>query len=227
MSVDQEKTITDRIFVAGIEGIKKSDLRREFSDSDIDGILEHIAGSGIVCIEKRGQAYYCWHREHYLEKLLKADPRFRLSYEMISSLERSINTTSDSLAISMEKLSESIADFLKENKNVTKEMREDQRINGAPDPQIPTNRQVVIMQLDQFKNIFDGVLSKHSDSLRWMELAKIRAEICDQFAITNDQFYSLVEQLTSQYPDKYELSSGGQEGLTLRGLTHGLVRYIQ
>ena len=227
MSVDQEKTITDRIFVAGIEGIKKSDLRREFSDSDIDGILEHIAGSGIVCIEKRGQAYYCWHRKHYLEKLLKADPRFRLSYEMISSLERSINTTSDSLAISMEKLSESIADFLKENKNVTKEMREDQRINGAPDPQIPTNRQVVIMQLDQFKNIFDGVLSKHSDSLRWMELAKIRAEICDQFAITNDQFYSLVEQLTSQYPDKYELSSGGQEGLTLRGLTHGLVRYIQ
>lgn len=227
MSVDQEKTITDRIFVAGIEGIKKSDLRREFSDSDIDGILEQIAGSGNVCIEKRGQAYYCWDREHYLEKLLKSDPRFRLSYEMISSLERSINTTSDSLAISMEKLSESIADFLKENKNVTKEMREDQRINGAPDPQIPTNRQVVIMQLDQFKNIFDGVLSKHSDSLRWMELAKIRAEICDQFAITNDQFYSLVEQLTSQYPDKYELSSGGQEGLTLRGLTHGLVRYIQ
>ena len=107
-------------------------------------------------------------------------------------------------------------------------MREDQRINGAPDPQIPTNRQVVIMQLDQFKNIFDGVLSKHSDSLRWMELAKIRAEICDQFAITNDQFYSLVEELTSQYPDKYELSSGGQEGLTLRSaLTHGLVRYIQ
>ena len=227
MSVEQEKTITERIFVAGVEGIKKSDLRREFSDSDIDGILEHIVGSGNVCIEKRGQAYYCWHREHYLEKLLKSDPRFRLSYEIIRSLEHSINTTSDSLAISMEKLSESIADFLKENKTGTKEIHEDQRNNGAPDSQILTNRQVVIMQLDQFKNIFDDVLSKHSDSLRWMELAKIRAEICDQFAITNDQFYSLVEQLTSQYPDKYELSSGGQEGLTLRGLTHGLVRYIQ
>jgi hypothetical protein len=227
MSVEQEKSITQRVLVAGIEGIKKSDLRKEFSAVDMDNILEHLVVSGNVCIEKRGQAYYCWHREHYLEKLLKSDPRFRLSYEIVRSLEHSINKTSDSLAISMEKISENISNFLKENKTITKEVWEDQDNSDDHDSHILTNRQVVIMQLDQFKNVFDELLSKNSDSLRWMELARIRAELCEHFAITSDQFYNLVEQLTIQYPDKYELSSGGQEGLTLRGLIHGLVRYIQ
>ena len=227
MSVEQEKSITQRVLTAGIEGIKKSDLRKEFSAVNMDDILEHLVAAGNICVEKKGQAYYCWHREHYLEKLLKSDPRFRLSYEVARSLEHTINTTSDSLAISMEKLSENISSFLKENKTITKEMQGDQDNNRDDhDSHIPADRQVVLMQLDQFKNIFDDVLSKHSDSLRWMELAKIRAEICDDFAITSDQFYNLVEQLTNQYPNTYELSSGGREGLMLRGLIHGLVRYI-
>jgi len=226
MSVEQEKSITQRVLAAGIEGIKKSDLRKEFSAVNMDDILEHLVAAGNICIEKRGPAYYCWHREHYLEKLLKLDPRFRLSYELVRSLEHTINTTSDSLAISMEKLSENISSFLKENKTTTKEIQADQDNRDDHDSHIPADRQVVVMQLDQFKNVFDDVLSKHSDSLRWMELAKIRAVLCDDFAITSDQFYNLVEQLTDQYPNTYELSSGGQEGLMLRGLIHGLVRFI-
>jgi hypothetical protein len=226
MSVEQEKSITQRVLAAGIEGIKKSDLRKEFSAVNMDDILEHLVATGNICVEKRGPAYYCWHREHYLEKLLKLDPRFRISYEVIRSLEHTINTTSDSLAISMEKLSENISSFLKENKTITKEMQTGQDNRDDHDSHIPADRQVVVMQIDQFKNIFDDVLSKHSDSMRWMELAKIRAELCDDLAITSDQFYNLVEQLTNQYPNTYELSSGGQEGLMLRGLIHGLVRYI-
>ena len=226
MSVEQVKSITQRVLAAGIEGIKKSDLRKEFSAVNMDDILEHLVAAGNICIEKRGPAYYCWHREHYLENLLKLDPRFRLSYEVIRSLEHTINTTSDSLAISMEKLSENISSFLKENKTTTKEIQADQDNRDDHDSHIPVDRQVVVMQLDQFKNVFDDVLSKHSDSLRWMELAKIRAELCHDFAITSDQFYNLVERLTNQYPNTYELSSGGQEGLMLRGLIHGLVRYI-
>jgi hypothetical protein len=36
----------------------------------------------------------------------------------------------------------------------------------------------------------------------------------------------LVAQLMAKHPDKYELSSGGYEGLTVRGLLHGFVRCI-
>jgi hypothetical protein len=35
-----------------------------------------------------------------------------------------------------------------------------------------------------------------------------------------------VGELTSQYQDKYELSTGGSEGVMVRGLLHGLVRCI-
>jgi hypothetical protein len=44
--------------------------------------------------------------------------------------------------------------------------------------------------------------------------------------LDNENFYSLAAQLMTKYPEKYELSSGGYEGLTVRGLLHGFVRTI-
>jgi hypothetical protein len=46
------------------------------------------------------------------------------------------------------------------------------------------------------------------------------------YNISSEEFYRLVEQLTNKYQDKYELSTGGYEGITLRGLLHGFVRCI-
>ena len=40
-------------------------------------------------------------------------------------------------------------------------------------------------------------------------------------------FYDLVDQLINKYQDEYELSSGGEEGIIVRGLVHGYIRCIQ
>jgi hypothetical protein len=57
-------------------------------------------------------------------------------------------------------------------------------------------------------------------------LANIRNKICDSCNISSDEFYRLVRELTSMHQDKYELSTGGQEGVMVRGLLHGFVRCI-
>jgi hypothetical protein len=82
------------------------------------------------------------------------------------------------------------------------------------------------MQLEQFKNEFDLAVANYSSSIGWVELAKIRNELYAKYNLSNEEFYCLVEQLANKYQDKYELSTGGNEGLMVRGLIHGLVRCI-
>src|SRR5919202_925541 len=104
----EEEKIIQRIFGAGSQGIKKADLRKEFSYSDLDNALEHLVNKGNVCTEKKGQAYYFWHKDHYFKNLLNSDPKFRATYEIIQSLEHSFNKSSHSLTISVENLNENI-----------------------------------------------------------------------------------------------------------------------
>jgi hypothetical protein len=80
--------------------------------------------------------------------------------------------------------------------------------------------------LDLFKNNFDHSIANFSSSIGWVELGKIRNDLCKQHDLADEEFYDLVAQLIAKYPDKYELSSGGYEGLTVRGLLHGFVRCI-
>src|SRR4051812_23934869 len=93
-----EEKLTERIILSGSLGVKKTDLRKEFAGEDIDRILEDFITRGEIYIDKRGAAYYCWHRDYYLQSLLNSDARFRLIYEAIKSLEQSVNRTSDALA---------------------------------------------------------------------------------------------------------------------------------
>jgi hypothetical protein len=142
-------------------------------------------------------------------------------------LEHSFNKSSHSLAISIENLNENISDILQEVKSTVKyncsKVENKNNTSG-----LASSINQAVSHFDQFKGIFDNALTHYSTtSLRWIELSKIRGDISKQLSITNEEFYSLVEQLTKQYPDKYELSSGGQEGLTIRGLLHGLVRRIE
>src|ERR671930_1065402 len=97
-----EEKLTQRIIESGSLGVKKTDLRREFAGQDIDRPLENIVTRGDVYIDKKGAAYYCWHKDYYLQSLLNSDARFRLMYEAIKSLEQSINKTSDALAKTVE-----------------------------------------------------------------------------------------------------------------------------
>lgn len=147
--------------------------------------------------------------------MLNSDPKFRLTYEAIKTLEQSVNKTSDGLAKTVEMLVDNIS-------NLSKSTIEK---NGHSSSQIILSGPLTI-QLDQFKNEFDIAVANYSSSIGWVELAKIRNELYTKYNLSNEEFYSLVEQLTNKYQDKYELSTGGTEGLTVRGLLHGLVRCI-
>ena len=81
-------------------------------------------------------------------------------------------------------------------------------------------------QLEQFKTDFDNSVSNYANSIGWVEFGKIRNELCTKYDISHEEFYRLVEQLINKYDKKYELSTGGYEGITIRGLIHGFVRCI-
>jgi hypothetical protein len=210
-----EEKLIQKIISAGSIGVKKTELRKEFAETETDTILEHMVTNGDVFIDKKGAAYYCWYKDHYFQSLLNSDPKFRLTYEAIKTLEQSVNKTSDGLAKTVEMLVDNIS-------NLSKSTIEK---NGHSSSQIILSGPLTI-QLDQFKNEFDIAVANYSSSIGWVELAKIRNELYTKYNLSNEEFYSLVEQLTNKYQDKYELSTGGTEGLTVRGLLHGLVRCI-
>jgi hypothetical protein len=211
-----EEKLTQRIFLSGSAGVKKTDLRKEFAEEDIDTILEKAVTHGDLYIDKKGAAYYCWHREYYLQSLLNSDAKFRIIYDAIKSLERSINKTSDALAKSVESSTNNIILSLskldKENIGTTV-------VDNGLSADFTT-------QLEQFKTDFDISVSNYANSIGWVEFGKIRNELCTKYDISHEQFYHLVEQLINKYDKKYELSTGGYEGITIRGLVHGFVRCI-
>ena len=211
-----EEKLTQRIILSGSAGVKKTDLRKEFAEQDIDTFLEKAIAQGDICVDKKGAAYYCWHREHYLQSLLNSDAKFRIIYDAIKSLERSINNTSDALAKSLESSTNNIILSLSK---LSKE-----NIGASIDERgLSTG---IMMQLEQFKTDFDKSVSNYANSIGWVEFGKIRNELCTRYDISHEQFYHLVEQLINKYDKKYELSTGGYEGLTIRGLVHGFVRCI-
>jgi hypothetical protein len=82
------------------------------------------------------------------------------------------------------------------------------------------------LSVHDFKEQFDIALSSSSSSIGWIELADIRNKVCSSCNISSDEFYRLVSELTSMDQDRYELSTGGREGVMVRGLLHGFVRCI-
>lgn len=80
--------------------------------------------------------------------------------------------------------------------------------------------------LEQFRIDFDRMLAESSSSIGWVELASMRERMCRRYNISAHEFYTLVAQLIEHYNSRYELSSGGQEGVVIRGLVHGFVRRI-
>jgi hypothetical protein len=210
-----EQKIVERITSAGTAGIKKIDLRKEFQDMGIDVIIERLLTSGDIFVDKKGTAYYCWHKDYYLQNLLNTDPKFRLIYETIMHLEQSVNKTSDGLAKTLETLYNNVKNS--EKSAATRSLDSISEVHSNDEP---------TMHLDRFRNEFDIAIGNNSSSIGWVELSKVRNELCKKHNISNEDFYSFVEQITNLYHDKYELSTGGYEGLTVRGLLHGFVRCI-
>lgn len=81
-------------------------------------------------------------------------------------------------------------------------------------------------QFDDFKIEFDKCLSESSTSIGWAPFSLIRKRICESKKLSTENFYSLVSDIVENNREKYELSSGGQEGILMRGMVHGFVRNI-
>ncbi len=215
-----EEELIQRICSAGQAGVRKTDLRKEFPQPEIDTMLEKMTNDGQLFIDKKGAAYYCWLKEGYLQYLLNSDPRFRLTHEAIYSLEQSIHKNTDRLAITLDAIS------ARSSPSSDLTVTNDRQSSEAALRKPTIDSRMTIAGLDLFKDNFDNSIANFSSSIGWVDLGKIRNDLCKKHDLDNEEFYDLVAQLIAKYPDKYELSSGGYEGLTVRGLLHGFVRCI-
>lgn len=222
MSVEEK--LVDKVLSVGSAGIKKTDLRREFGD--IDTPLENLISKGDILVDKRANAYFCFHKSHYIQSLLNSDPRFKLSYELIKSVDESVSRSSKDLVRTVQTLANNISNL----GSVVLEMKNDkeswltQQMLACDVPM--TGAQTGRMSVHDFKEVFDVALANLGSSIGWIELADIRNKMCNSCNISSDEFYRLVGELTSMHQDKYELSTGGREGVMVRGLLHGFVRCI-
>lgn len=212
-----EDKVLGKVLSSGPAGAKKADLRKELGE--IESALESLVTKGEVFVDKRGSAYYCFHRSHYVQSLLNSDPKFRLTYDMIKSLEETVNGSSKEVAHAIESLANNLSNLAR---LVTEKAEGSTTIMAMQASAAPRRT----MSVTDFKKEFDDALVNSASSIGWVELAKIRTDVCSKCGLTNDEFYRLVGELTGLYQDKYELSTGGGEGVMVRGLLHGFVRCI-
>ena len=204
----------------GSVGIKKSELKKRYTEETFEESLDQLIVQDKICVSKKGTYIYCWGKNFYLEYLLSSDIKFKYLYDSIIGIQNKLNNYSDSIFKYVEKidceLSEVKSSFI----------RIEEKIGSLKTDTSNTNENNSIINLDEFKEQFDSMIAEKSSSIGWLELSSIKDELCDKCNITNTEFYSLVSDLIESYPEKYELSSGGYEGVVLRGIIHGFVRCI-
>lgn len=78
----------------------------------------------------------------------------------------------------------------------------------------------------EFENAFDKCLREAGTSIGWTPFSKVRERICQSCDISREKFYTLAGDLVEKNHNKYEISTGGQEGIIIRGMVHGFVRTV-
>ncbi len=80
--------------------------------------------------------------------------------------------------------------------------------------------------LSGFKECFNRIMQESSSSIGWTSFSELRTKVCNLMGLDKDTFYDLATELVKSSPDNYEISTGGTEGITTRGLLHGYVRRL-
>lgn len=209
--------VIHKISLSGRNGIKRTEIRKEFQNIAIDEVVESLLKKGEVVIDKKGTAYYLWQADNYLQYLLMTDTRFRLLYDAVEETKRLVENKIRQNAIPTP------ADSTKSPSNNTEAAFED-----ATDrfDSVHERLEEITFDKEMFRQEFDTALRRNPSSSGWVLLSRIREEMGKKCNIGQEEFYTLVENLTNKEYDTYELSSGGSEGITVRGLLHGFVRCI-
>lgn len=212
-----EEKIFDKIFSSGVSGLKKTDLSKEFASVNLDNILNTWIKENKIIISKKGSTNYCWHKDSYYQYLLDSDPKFKYTFELLKEMSTSFNKLSTSIDKHVEKLEGKMMVLMDSilatatNKHTFE--------NSIANPQ-------KVINLQNFSEDFDLTICKYSDSIGWVPLATLRNDLSNKYEISEKEFYDLAEQLVNENRSKYELSTGGNEGIMIRGLVYGYVRCL-
>ncbi|HET8857730.1 MAG TPA: hypothetical protein VFM28_09410 [Nitrososphaeraceae archaeon] len=217
--MSSEEKIIDRIFSSGIEGVKKTDLKKEFTSVDLDKILNTWINQNEIIISKKASTYYCWQKDNYFQYLLDSDPKFKCIFELLKEVQTSFQNLSSSLNKHVEKLDSKMI-LLMDSLLATSTN------NNAVENRNSISHPHKVIDRHNFKDDFDLTINKYSDSIGWVPLSTLRNDLSEKYEIAENQFYDLVEQLVNENRSNYELSTGGNEGIMIRGLIYGYVRCL-
>jgi hypothetical protein len=199
-----------RISQSGRNGVKRADLKKEFQHIAADATIESLLENGEIVMDKKGTAYYLWEAGHFLKHLLETDSRFRVLYTKIEE---------------MKVILEHILDHgMMTSTSTTTRPTEHYPHNGTGPG--PIKNHGIAINKEQFGRNFRLALQQNSNSSGWVSLSRIREQMNKAYGISQEEFYSLVEEISNKEYETYELSSGGSEGIIIRGLLHGFIRCI-
>lgn len=197
--------IMQKISQGGREGVRKTEITKEFQKAFIDDAIESLLKNGSIVMEKKGSAYYLWQSDYYLEYLLTTDTKFKLLYNRIEETKVLLENSLGQGLVSADA---------------------NASMNCSHDPSVTSGAHCNSFDYDKFRQEFDLALRRYSGSSGWVPLSSIREEMERKCNLGPEEFYAKVEEMTNKEYDSYELSSGGIEGITVRGLLHGFVRCI-
>ncbi len=199
-----------RISLSGRNGIKRTEIKKEFQHMPVDEIVETLLETRKVVMDKKGTASYLWEAENYLQHIQTIDTKFRILYRKVEELKVILQSNLEQRIITPVPLAKGYTS---------------QYALERPACNLFQDHRVAIDK-DQFERDFRLVLQHNSSTSGWVSLLKIREEMNEKYGVTREDFYSLVEEIANRDYETYELSSGGSEGITLRGLLHGFIRCI-
>ena len=205
-----ESEVMHRISLSGRNGIKRTEIKKEFQHMPVDEIVESLLETRKLVMDKKGTAFYLWEAENYLQHILTTDTKFGKLHRKIEELKVILESNLEQRMITPV----SLAGGYTSQYALDRPAR-----NSFQDHRVAINK-------DQFERDFRLVLQHNSSSSGWVSLLKIREEMNEKYGVTREDFYSLVEEIANRDYETYELSSGGSEGITLRGLLHGFIRCI-
>ena len=202
--------VLHKISLSGRNGIKRTELRKEFQHFPVDDEVESLLKNGEIVMEKRGAACYLWEAENYLQHVLTTDTKFKILYTLIEEIK--VLLERDPKQTMMAPLPATIEHSSHHTDAGTGYMYgQDHRI---------------AIDKEKFGRDFRLTLRQNSGSSGWVSLSKIREQMDKTYSIDRDDFYTLVQEIANKEYETYELSSGGIEGVTVRGLLHGFIRCI-
>ncbi|HYZ59409.1 MAG TPA: hypothetical protein VE544_07090 [Nitrososphaeraceae archaeon] len=205
-----ESEVMHRISLSGRNGIKRTEIKKEFQHMPVDEIVESLLETRKLVMDKKGTAFYLWEAENYLQHILTTDTKFGILYRKIEELKVILESNLEQRMITPVSLARGYTP---------------QYALDRPARNLFQDHRVAIDK-DQFERDFRLVLQHNSSTSGWVSLLKIREEMNEKYGVTREDFYSLVEEIANRDYETYELSSGGSEGITLRGLIHGFIRCI-